>query len=161
MRIYLAGAIENTDDGGSTWRQDITPKLKSIGCSVFDPCVHTDGMLAARELGWQSFSFAAWKNLRQIDPHEYYRVGKLIRREDLSEVTKSDVVIVRMDKLTCTSDGTCGEMTVAALFRIPVFVFFVDGVNHYNVPAWKVWCADEFFQNEKEILEKLHKITNP
>lgn len=160
MRVYLAGAIEKTKDGGATWRQEITPKLEAIGCEVFDPCVHTDGGLVVKELGWGAFNFPAWGNLRRVDPHEYYRVGRLVRKEDLIEVARSDLVIVRMNKDTTGSFGTCGEMTLASFLRVPVYVFYDAGVTHYDVPAWMMWCADELFNCQQDLLEKLLKIQN-
>ena len=160
MRLYLAGAIENTRDGGATWRQLITPKIEAIGCDVFDPVVHTDGGMVAGEMGHDKFSWPAWSNLRGLDPAEYYRIGKMIRKEDLIQVARSDALIVRMDKATCNSDGTCGEMTLASFLNIPIYVFWDEGVNHFQVPAWKMWCNCEFYENESKLLEKLVKLLN-
>ncbi len=38
MRTYLAGAMDRVPDGGVGWRNRITPMLKSLGVTVFDPC---------------------------------------------------------------------------------------------------------------------------
>lgn len=37
--VYLAGGVENASDGGITWRNSITPRLKSLGIKVWNPLI--------------------------------------------------------------------------------------------------------------------------
>ncbi len=38
MRTYLVGAMDRVPDGGTGWRNAITPTLKELGIEVLDPC---------------------------------------------------------------------------------------------------------------------------
>ena len=37
QRVYLAGAMDRVPDRGATWRDNITPFLKSLDITVFNP----------------------------------------------------------------------------------------------------------------------------
>ena len=37
QRCYLAGAMDRVPDRGSTWRENISPFLESLGVMVFNP----------------------------------------------------------------------------------------------------------------------------
>ena len=129
MRTYLAGAMDRVPDGGTGWRNRITPMLKSLGVTVFDPC---DKPI---EVGIEDESVRKdiehLKQTKQFDKiRDEYRV---IRTLDLRCVDISDFIIASID-IDVHACGTYEEITTANRQKKPILVWCKQGKR--NAPNW-------------------------
>jgi len=150
MRTYLAGAMDRVPDGGTGWRNRITPMLKSLGVTVFDPC---DKPI---EVGIEDESvrndIEHLKKTRQFDKiRDEYRV---IRTLDLRCVDISDFIIASID-IDVHACGTYEEITTANSQKKPVLVWCQQGKE--NAPNWLFFMLphEHIFGSLDELLEYL------
>jgi len=129
MRTYLAGAMDRVPDGGSGWRQKITPTLNEFGITVLDPCDKP------AEVGIEDD-----KTRLVID--KYKRAGEfgkirenygVIRTLDLRCVDISDFIIASID-MDVHACGTYEEISVANSQKKPVLVWCQQGKE--CAPNW-------------------------
>jgi len=152
MRVYLSGPIQFMPDHGITWREAITPKLKTLGLDVIDPC---DKKGFASEIGDFRNQMKAW---REDGDFERLRDNmKIIRRWDLRAVDYSNFIIVNVDKDIPTW-GTIDECVVAERQKKPIIVICKNGMK--CCPDWLFAIAKlhEIFDTEEEALTYLKKI---
>ena len=57
MLVYLSGSIEYAADLGKSWRAELTPFLRQLGHTVYDPAADEKKNLAEDEVG----EFRKWK----------------------------------------------------------------------------------------------------
>jgi nucleoside 2-deoxyribosyltransferase len=142
--VYLAGGIDKAPDGGVVWRDTVTPMIEAAGFDVFNPCVETDGKLAAH-LGWDEFDHTKWMELKE-DVQVYRHVSRWIVCADLQAVENSDVLLIYFDEYA--GAGTFGEATLARNMGIPVYVVLKRGIDIKDLPAWFVGCATKIYLDE-------------
>lgn len=154
---YLAGPME-FDSNGKTWRDEITPFLKSIGVRVFDPYtkpfIDSDKLEEgenARELYYE------W-----LKNGEYDKVAermKPIRNFDLNCVDRADFLIFYINKNIPTF-GTMEELVTAVRMKRPIFIFVEGGKS--QCPLWLFGMLNHkyFYENIEEIKNILYKINN-
>jgi len=135
-RVYLAGAIEHAPDGGSEWRARMSQfLLQALGLEVFNPCVEEHSLLNPDE----KHNFRAWKN---SDPERFRRIVRRFVDNDLAHLTRDTLFVVCLwDEYAGRGAGTAGELTVAYLLRIPIYV--VQGCPMDSIPSWILACASE------------------
>ena len=139
-RVYLAGAIDHAEDGGKTWRRQITPMINDVGIDVFDPCIEADGY-AARLLGWSEFSHQRWAELKKTDFQTWQEISEEMVDFDLKALINSDGLLVLYDDVTHeTSQGTPGEITVAKLIQIPMGIVFGGKQSVETCVVWVTGC---------------------
>jgi hypothetical protein len=139
MRVYLAGSIEHSPDGGRDWRARLTPFLEArLGHSVYDPARDEKKNLTEEELR----HFRSWK---VADPDRFRSVIRKIIDYDLAILESADYVICRWDSFAAMGGGTQGELTFARHRRIPVFL--VSQLPLEKISGWILGCADELFES--------------
>lgn len=129
QRAYLAGAMDRVPDRGSTWRDNITPFLQSLGVIVFNP-INKPGNIGLED----EEVHALKKKLKaRQDYDELSRVMKTIRGVDLRLVDISDFLVVNLDIETHPC-GTLEEIFLANRSKKPVIIHMEQGKSH--TPDW-------------------------
>ncbi len=150
MRIYLAGAIEASPDGGRAWREALTPFLKDhFSAEVFDPVINETDLLTPAE----KENFRQWKH---TDINQFNRaIHKIIDRDLDQLIHQTDLVICLWDKHVLGGGGTHGELTVSYEHNIPVYL--VLDMPRAEVSSWILGCATEVFHGFSELREFMLK----
>lgn len=129
QRVYLAGAIDRTEDRGKAWRESITPFLESMSVQVFNP------LTKASDIGIETDDVqnikARLKSNAQYD--ELSEMMKIIRAVDLRLVDISDFLVVYMD-LNIHLCGTLEELFLANRQKKPILVCMAQGKK--QAPDW-------------------------
>lgn len=136
IRIYLAGPMENKEDFGTGWRNEIEPRLKEAGFDTFNPANEVKlfkEIKEQKENMENGFSISGMKKQFQ---------GIIF--EDLDQILKSDVVLCNWET-KYSSSGTSGELTVARLFNVPVLMITQDDLE--VIPKWIFGCITLIKEN--------------
>jgi len=136
--VYLAGAIEKAPDAGCRWRKEISRFLTNeLQHSVFNPCLEENHVLTPYEFK----NFRKWKvtNL----PRFRKVVHKIIDTDLNVLINKVDYIICLWDQYVLEGGGTHGELTVAYLNKIPVYM--VTHLPVESVSSWIIGCTTEIF----------------
>lgn len=148
VNVYLAGAIEYAPDGGKEWRRELGRFLtEELGHSLFDPTSEEWDLLDAEE----KLHFRAWKsgNLERFRP-----VIRRIIEHDLNNLLHhTNYVICYWDDYVRQGGGTHGEMTLAYMNNIPVYM--VHGMPLAQMSSWIIGCATELFPDFPSLKEYL------
>jgi nucleoside 2-deoxyribosyltransferase len=129
QRVYLAGAMDRVPDRGTTWRDNITPFLESLGIVVFNPISKpTDIGLEDRDTHLIKTKLKEQKRYDELSA-----MMKTIRAVDLRLVDISDFLIVNLD-LNVHPCGTLEEIFWANRQKKPIIIHMVQGKNH--TPDW-------------------------
>lgn len=141
-RVYLAGAIEAAPDGGVGWRRDLAPFLQDeLGHTVHDPTDHDWKVLSEEERR----SFRRWKTSPADWPRFQETVRRIIRRDAELILADTDYLIAYWDEAVVGGGGTHGELTLAYLHAIPVFL--VLGMPRERVSSWILGCSEAVFDS--------------
>jgi len=151
-RVYLAGAMQASPDGGKKWRTTLTPKLEDLGFNVFNPCLKTDGPIFD-ELGWKKFE---WAEIKKPENRPLYlEVMHRIVTADAAAVTESHIVVCYWDRYVMHGAGTQGELTLAAFHNIPVYIVLAGDLTFDDLPGWIVGCSTEVFKSFTDLVSFL------
>ena len=126
LNTYLCGAIQCLADGGSQWRDKITPKLEALGINVLDPCKSEcnkefgETIQQSRE---QIKKFKRGGNWEEFDSH----MDKVIH-DDLAQVNMSQFLIVYWNQ-DYHHGGTVHEMAEAWNKHIPIYCVNYDSIT--------------------------------
>ena len=163
---YLVGSIEDSPDMGASWRDQITPFLKSLHINVLDPVKLESKKLKNKKLNrlpkfvttvfgtkkrikkWHDLKSSA--NKRDINRFNNYM--SIVITKDLEYVKRSDFIIAYWG---IPSFGSAGELTVAFDLGIPVYM-----VAPIELPAWTRSCCTKVFltfDELKNFLKKKHQ----
>lgn len=139
-RVYLAGAMEFSPDGGVAWRQEMTTFLREeLGIEAFDPCMNELEVMDADE----RLHFRRWKS---EDRPRFLQVIRRIIEHDLRNLRENtEFVVCLWDEHCQRGAGTAGELTVAHAHGIPVYV--VTSIPHAELSSWMLGCATEAFDS--------------
>jgi len=149
-RVYLAGAIEKAPDGGVAWRRDLTDFLTAdLGHVVLDPTLHERPVLTEEERQ----HFRTWKTDTGRWSHFQDAVRRIIHRDAGLILTSTDYVIAYWDDGVLGGGGTHGELTLAFLHGIPVFL--VLGMPRESVSSWILGCSEEVFDTFQALKGRL------
>jgi nucleoside 2-deoxyribosyltransferase len=129
QRVYLAGAMDRVKDRGSTWRDNITPFLDSLGVVVFNP------LNKPSNIGMEDTEVhLIKKKLKERENYdELSNMMKTIRGVDLRLVDISDFLIVNLD-IDTHPCGTLEEIFWANRQKKPIIIHMEQGKK--NTPDW-------------------------
>lgn len=136
--VYLAGAIEKAPDAGCRWREEMTRFLnRELQHSVFNPCLEENHILTPYEFK----NFRKWKT---TDLPRFREVVHKIINNDLNIlIHEVDYIICLWDRYVLEGGGTHGELTVAFLNHIPVYM--VSRFPLETISSWIIGCTTEIF----------------
>lgn len=148
LTAYLSGAIEHAPDGGKGWRTTLRDFLThTLGHRVFDPTTEEFDVLTDEEKRF----FREWK---VEDTERFVRVVRRILDRDITFLQEqTDYVICYWDQHVMRGGGTHGELTVAYVNKIPVYL--VLGVPLQDVSGWIIGCATQIFTDFSALKEFL------
>ena len=100
MKAYLSGPIENAENDGASWRQDMTLWLKdNLNHEVFNPVLETKNIIG-------HLNPNIFRSMKKTDPVEYKNIIREIIKLDLEAVINdSDYLIVKWDKSVLKGGG--------------------------------------------------------
>jgi nucleoside 2-deoxyribosyltransferase len=158
LRVYLAGTMEYSKDGGSGWRRVITPALKKLGLIVMDPTNRPLRLSFASSSSEEIDNLKKLRNEGNFDTLVTY--AKEIVHQDLRMVDVADLVIVFINA-TVPTVGTIDEFVTACTQKKPVLLFCEQGKKGLPIWFWgrigrshsKVICDDL-----NEVVERLKQI---
>jgi len=130
LKVYLAGPIQDTNDGGVEWRRRLTSFLTNLNIEVLDPTIYE-----AKELGDPvSVKDMIEECVRNEDWEKFDHYVDLLIDRDVRLVRESDFVIALM-KPNVKSTGTICEIWEAVLHsQVPVYVVSYDPLSE-----WSYW----------------------
>jgi nucleoside 2-deoxyribosyltransferase len=152
--VYLAGAMQCAPNSGIQWRQDITPRLKEFGITVYDPTHKVSSI--AEEIGENKDIFRKlilaekWKDLKET--------FKPVAKWDLRRVDLSDFIIVNYAP-TYPSTGTWHEMVVCQYQNKPtLLVYNKKDLQHFNPWVSVLVRPEHLFSSWELLFEYLAKV---
>jgi nucleoside 2-deoxyribosyltransferase len=155
QRVYLAGAMDRVKDRGSTWRDNITPFLESLGVIVFNP------LNKPSNIGMEDTEVhLVKKKLKERENYdELSSMMKTIRGVDLRLVDISDFLIVNLD-IDTHPCGTLEEIFWANRQKKPIIIHMEQGKS--NTPDWLFGTIPHqmIFSTWDEVKEYLLHINN-
>ncbi len=146
MLVYLSGSIEYAADFGKNWRAEITPFLRQLGHTVYDPAADEKKNLSDEEVR----EFRRWKT---TDLPRFQATLRKIIAWDLDWIDRSGCVICYFDDAAARGAGTQGEVTHAHRAGIPVHL--VLGMPQDKVSGWVLGCASEVFGDFEQLRKAL------
>ena len=151
MKAYLSGPIENAENDGASWRQDMTLWLKdNLNHEVFNPVLETKDIIG-------NLNPIIFRSMKKTDPIEYKNIIREIIKLDLEAVINdSDYLIVKWDKSVLKGGGTHGEVTMAYWIKKPVFI--VNSLPIDDMSSWIFSCSDFIFNDFKSLKKKLTQL---
>ncbi|HWX55752.1 MAG TPA: hypothetical protein VN176_14285 [Verrucomicrobiae bacterium] len=145
MLFYLAGSIEYSPDLGKGWRAEITPLLKALGHTIYDPAEDETKNLTEIEVR----EFRSWK---ATDLPRFQRTIRKIIAYDLDLIEQQcDAIICYWDSHADRGAGTQGELTFAHRLGIPVYL--ICGMPVAEISGWLLGCAAEVFTDFADFRE--------
>ncbi len=152
-RVYLAGAIENAPDGGTIWRHDLARFLEDdLRHDVLDPTVRECHHLSDEERRY----FRRWKSDPATWPRFQEVVRRIIHRDAELILQDTDYIIAYWDEGVLGGGGTHGELTLAFLHGIPVYL--VLGLPRTEVSSWILGCCEEVFDSFETLKSRLRAL---
>ncbi len=144
MIAYLSGAMEYDIDEGRSWRSELTVWLHDkLDIDVIDPVAETARVVGEQQAG----DYRAWK---KTDIERYRRFVRQFVEHDTRMVTESsDFVICLWNEATARGGGTHGELTVAYLNQVPVYL--VHSIPADQISGWILACATELFSSMESL----------
>ena len=148
MRIYLSGAIEHSGDGGRSWRERLSRRLRErADLEVYDPAADEKKDLEEEERR----EFRRWK---LEDPPRFRATVRKIIAWDLQRIEyQSDALIAFWDAAAARGGGTAAEITLA--YRLGKPVYLVLGMPRAEASGWVLACADQVFEDFAQLEEFL------
>lgn len=129
LKTYLAGAIQCVEDGGTQWRDKITPKLDALGITVQNPCKsETNSQFGGTiiETREQIKKFKRTGDFESFDKHM-----QEVIRDDLVQVQGSHFLIVYWSN-AYKHGGTVHETVHAWQNHIPIYMVCYDPISEMN-----------------------------
>ena len=151
MKAYLSGPIENAENDGASWRQDMTLWLKdNLDHEVFNPVLETKNIIG-------HLNPSIFRSMKKTDPIEYKNIIREIIKLDLEAlINDSDYLIVKWDKSVLKGGGTHGEVTMAYWIKKPIFI--VNSLPIDDMSSWIFSCSDFIFNDFKSLKKKLTQL---
>ena len=151
MKAYLSGPIENAENDGASWRQDMTLWLKNnLNHEVFNPVLETKNIIG-------HLNPSIFRSMKKTDPIEYKNIIREIIKLDLEAlINDSDYLIVKWDKSVLKGGGTHGEVTMAYWIKKPIFI--VNSLSIDDMSSWIFSCSDFIFNDFKSLKKKLTQL---
>jgi len=146
MKIYLAGAIEKSPDGGRKVRQELKELLSPHfpDATFVDPCDFTINR-QFRSMQEIIENVADWKSLIRDIIHN-----------DIDTVLGCNAVITLLDKNI--GHGTTIESVVAFYAGIPVIGYLIDDTKEEELYPWLRASCSVITNNIFELIEALNRV---
>lgn len=150
MRVYLAGAIEHSADGGRGWREDLAGFLREeLRHDVYDPAADEKKDLTQEEIE----GFRRWK---VEDPDRFREAVRKIIAFDLDRIEHdSDYLVALWDRAAANGGGTAAEVTLAHRLGKPVYL--VLGMPAAEASGWVLAASTEVFDSVDGLRERLRQ----
>jgi nucleoside 2-deoxyribosyltransferase len=150
MRVYLAGAIEHSADGGRGWRQDLGDFLRAeLRHQVYDPAADEKKDLTEEEIA----GFRHWK---LEDPDRFRKVVRKIIAFDLDRIEKeSDYLVALWDRAAANGGGTAAEVTLAHRLGKPVYLLLA--MPAAEASGWVLAASTEVFDSVESLRARLRQ----
>jgi nucleoside 2-deoxyribosyltransferase len=150
MRVYLAGAIEHSADGGRGWREDLGAFLREeLRHEVYDPAADEKKSLTEEEIA----GFRRWK---LEDPARFRETVRKIIAFDLDRIEQeSDYVVALWDRAAASGGGTAAEITLAHRLGKPVYVLLA--MPAADASGWVLAAATEVFESVAGLQARLRQ----
>jgi len=130
--VYLCGPIEDATDGGTKWRERITPDLEKLGLEVFDPTTKESEQFQLT-IEEHKERLSKLKSSGQLD--EFRKIMTTIVKQDLEAVLSSKFIIALVpDNEGAQIGGTVHEIAYAWENNIPI-LWKCNG-NPSGVNSW-------------------------
>ena len=151
MIAYLSGPIENAQNDGVGWRNDITTWLENkLNHKVFNPVIETKNII-------KKYDAKDFRMMKKTNSEGYKKIIREIIKVDLDAVVnQSDYLIVKWDESVFKGGGTHGEVTMAYWFGKPVYL--INSLPLDDVSSWIFSCSDYIFDNFEDLKEKLDEL---
>lgn len=146
MTVYLAGAIEYTDDEGRSWREEYQKEFAKMGIEAWIP----NDLNLEHELTMEQ-----WKVLKARDDLKEFKTEfrKRIIKPDIQAVDDADIIVVRWDGEQTT--GTAHE--VGRAYLRGQMIYLVTPRPFREVAAWMLACVEAEFHELEQLTNYLHK----
>jgi hypothetical protein len=153
MRTYLIGAMDRVPDGGTGWREKITPYLNIMNITVLNPC--NKPIESAKEDEHTRKDIEYYKQTGQFD--KIRANYNHIRNADLRCVDVSDFVIAHID-INIHACGSYEEIVTANRQKKPTLIWCEQGKQ--NAPNWLFLMLphEHIFGSMDELLSYLRSI---
>ena len=152
LRVYLSGGMEYAHKEGADWRNEIDTWIRtSLGHEVFNP-----NKESARYLSGLLTNGNDFRSLKSADLKKFTELVSGIVDLDSKELAEhTDYVVCYWDHSAQRGAGTKGELTIARLYRKPVYM--VTEMHPENIPGWILGCTSEMFSSFEELKRYLLK----
>lgn len=150
MRVYLAGAIEHSADGGRGWRQEVGAFLRDeLRHDVYDPVADEKKSLTDEEVA----GFRRWK---LEDPARFRATVRKIIAFDLDRIEReSDYVVALWDRAAANGGGTAAEVTLAHRLGKPVYLLLA--MPAADASGWVLAASTEVFESVAGLQARLRE----
>ncbi len=138
MIVYLSGAMEKAIGEGAGWRNEMTAWLRdNLGHGVVDPVVESEKLVKSTG----SENYRIWKDEA---PDRYLSFVRQCVKRDLDAVMHEvDYIICLWDEYVIKGGGTHGEVTVAYLHDVPVYL--INRLPKDDFSSWIQACSTKVF----------------
>ena len=152
-RVYLCGAMDRVPDGGTAWRDQITPLLEDKGVIIINPCKKPIDVGIEDSVAREKIE----KYKRDGDFDKIRSEFGVIRTVDLRCVDISDFIIVNID-INTHACGTYEEITVANRQKKPILIWCTQGKEY--TPNWLFFMLphQHVFGNLEDLIHYLNDI---
>lgn len=150
MIVYLSGAMEKAIEEGAAWRIDMTQWLRThLDHDVIDPVVESAKLVKSTG----SENYRIWK---EEDPERYLSfVRKCVKRDLYAVMKEVDYIICLWDEFVLKGAGTHGEVTVAYIHNVPVYL--VNRLPKDDFSSWIHACSTQVFPDFDSLQQFLLK----
>lgn len=157
-RVYLAGPVEH-DAKATSWRDAITPWLRKMGVTVYDPLVKPTWLDPICKLPPALYRQALSGEINGLTKAQVFEANTIMRRLCLAYVSSADWIIVYHPKMFTV--GTFEEIFLGANIQKPTFFCAPDGIiSTWALPVFATPDNHEkvFFPNWDSLKQHIDKL---
>lgn len=156
MTAYLSGPIDDAEDRGIKWREDITPFLQNMNVRVLNPLKHNFYGIQELDTVKRPLIKKLLEDNKIDDVHQ--EIKKFIRW-DLHAVDISTFVIVNYD-IRCHMCGTYHELFTAAREHKPVLLVCSKPLNELSMWIYGIADPEYLFSSWDDLKNYLTKLNS-
>ena len=142
MKIYAAGAIEDSKDNGVGCRVEFKEVMTGTNTTIIDPCDFEYN-------GPNHPTMKVYRDTHSLE--ETMDFCDTIVKGDVRAVSGSDAVVILLNE-EC-GPGTASEAMLAKYLSIPVYAIKLEGVDMKKVHPWILGCIDIIFDSMEDFKE--------
>ena len=151
-KVYLVGHMQYASGRG--WREELTPKLKGLGVTVFDPYIKP----FVDDCEEDETARAALKRCMEMECYDAVaKRMKTVRNFDLRLCDLSDFIIAHINPAVA-SWGSAEEIVTCVRAKKPIFLSIEGGKK--NTPLWIMGMLPHkyIYNNLDEVFATLQRI---